>query len=91
MFCLQVEDCNEPFIDSIREYDDGKDLSRYDFKQDEFASPTDDLNKRKLAYRHRAVAERYEKVTGAFSFVYLLLGCYMTTQVGSFFSLLLLQ
>ena len=75
LFCLQVEDCNEPFIDSLREYDDGKDLSSYDFKQDEFTSPTDDLNKRKLAYRHRAVAERYEKVAGAFSFVYLLLGC----------------
>ncbi|CAN6807511.1 unnamed protein product [Brassica oleracea] len=60
-FYEQVEDCNEPFIDSLKENDDGKDLSRYDFKQDEFTSPTNDLNKRKLAYRHRAVAERYEK------------------------------
>ncbi|KAJ4868701.1 EYES ABSENT-like protein [Raphanus sativus] len=60
-FYEQVEDCNEAFIDSLREYDDGKDLSRYDFKQDGFTSPTDDLNKRKLAYRHRAVARRYEK------------------------------
>jgi uncharacterized membrane protein len=58
---LQVEECNEPFLDSLRQYDDGKDLSRYEFKQDDFSTPTDDLNKRKLAYRHRAVAERYEK------------------------------
>ncbi|CAH8362256.1 unnamed protein product [Eruca vesicaria subsp. sativa] len=42
---LTIEDCNEPFIDSLREYDDGKDLSRYDFKLDEFTSPNDDLNK----------------------------------------------
>ncbi|CAD5320423.1 unnamed protein product [Arabidopsis thaliana] len=61
-FYEQVEECNEPFLDSLRQYDDGKDLSRYEFKQDDFSTPTDDLNKRKLAYRHRAVAERYEKV-----------------------------
>ncbi|ESQ52143.1 hypothetical protein EUTSA_v10016981mg [Eutrema salsugineum] len=60
-FYKQIEDCNEPFIDSLRQYDDGKDLSLYDFKQDDFSTPTDDLNKRKLAYRHRAVALKYEK------------------------------
>nr|AAM65149.1 similar to eyes absent protein [Arabidopsis thaliana] len=60
-FYEQVEECNEPFLESLRQYDDGKDLSRYEFKQDDFSTPTDDLNKRKLAYRHRAVAERYEK------------------------------
>uniref|UniRef100_A0A1J3EDA3 protein-tyrosine-phosphatase n=1 Tax=Noccaea caerulescens TaxID=107243 RepID=A0A1J3EDA3_NOCCA len=60
-FYEQIEDCNEPYIDSLRQYDDGKDLSQYDFKQDDFTTPTDDLNKRKLAYRHRAVAHKYEK------------------------------
>lgn len=62
MFLWQIEDCNEPYIDSLRQYDDGKDLSQYDFKQDDFTTPTDDLNKRKLAYRHRAAAHKYEKV-----------------------------
>ncbi|CAE6030635.1 unnamed protein product [Arabidopsis arenosa] len=60
-FYEQIEECNEPFLDSLRQYDDGKDLSLYDFKQDDFSTPTDDLNKRKLAYRHRAVAHKYEK------------------------------
>ncbi|CAN8287474.1 unnamed protein product [Cochlearia groenlandica] len=60
-FYEQIEDCNEPFIDSLRQYDDGKDLSRYDFQKDEFTTPSDDLNKRKLAYRHRDVACKYEK------------------------------
>ncbi|XP_006294519.2 eyes absent homolog 4 [Capsella rubella] len=60
-FYEQVEECNEPFLDSLRQYDDGKDLSGYDFKQDDFTTPTDDLNKRRLAYRHRAAAHKYEK------------------------------
>lgn len=66
---LQIEDCNEPFLDSLRQYDDGQDLSRYDFKKDDFSTPTDDLNKRKLAYRHRSIARKYEKVLIPFQYV----------------------
>lgn len=75
---LQIEECNEPFLDSLRQYDDRKDLSLYDFKQDDFSTPTDDLNKRKLAYRHRAVAHKYEKVLIHF-ICYLLLMLYASS------------
>jgi hypothetical protein len=47
----------------LSEYDDGKDLTSYDFEADCFSSPYDDLNKRKLAYRHRAIGEKYAKVS----------------------------
>lgn len=58
----QIENYNEPFLSGLREYDDGKDLADYDFSKDDFTSPYDDANKRKLAYRHRAIAEKYSKV-----------------------------
>ncbi|XP_010540777.1 PREDICTED: eyes absent homolog 2 [Tarenaya hassleriana] len=60
-FYEQIEDFNEPFLDSLRRYDDGMDLSDYNFRQDGFSTPTDELNKRKLAYRHRAVANKYKR------------------------------
>ena len=48
----------------MREYDDGLDLTDYDFANDGFvgASFDDDDNKRKLAYRHRIIAHKYKKV-----------------------------
>ncbi|XP_072977905.1 protein phosphatase EYA [Typha angustifolia] len=58
-FYEEIENYNEPFLSSLSEYDDGRDLSDYDFKNDVFSSPYDDPNKRKLAYRHRSIAEKY--------------------------------
>ncbi|KAM7254278.1 hypothetical protein ACFE04_031960 [Oxalis oulophora] len=60
-FYEHIENCTQPFLDSLRDYDDGKDLSDYDFDQDGFTSPSDDLTKRKLAYRHRAIANKYQQ------------------------------
>ncbi|KAG9452950.1 hypothetical protein H6P81_005854 [Aristolochia fimbriata] len=60
-FYEQIENYNEPCLDSLREFDDGRDLSEYDFKNDGFGSPCDDINKRKLAYRHRVIAQKYAK------------------------------
>lgn len=58
-FYEQIENYNKPFLDALAQYDDGRDLSDYDFSQDELGSPHDDGNKRKLAYRHRVIAEKY--------------------------------
>jgi hypothetical protein len=58
----QIENYNKPFLDALIQYDDGRDLSGYDFDQDGFGPPHDDDNKRKLAYRHRDIAQKYEKV-----------------------------
>ncbi|XP_028109930.1 eyes absent homolog isoform X1 [Camellia sinensis] len=57
----QIENCNTPFLDAFSQYDDGRDLSDYDFNQDGFSPPCDDINKRKLAYRHRVIAQKYKK------------------------------
>lgn len=59
---MQIDKYNEPFLDALSEYDDGRDLSNYDFKSDGLASPCDDSNKRKLAFRHRSIAEKYSQV-----------------------------
>ncbi|CAI8609440.1 unnamed protein product [Vicia faba] len=58
-FYGQIENYNKPFLDVMSEYDDGRDLSDYDFNTDELGPPHDDVNKRKLAYRHRVIAQRY--------------------------------
>ncbi|XP_068634936.1 eyes absent homolog isoform X2 [Aristolochia californica] len=60
-FYEQIENYNEPSLDILREYDDAKDLSDYDFKNDGLGTPCDDVNKRKLAYRHRIIAQKYAK------------------------------
>lgn len=60
-FYEQIEDYNEPYLLSLSEFDDGKDLSDYDFNNDGLSFPCDDANKRKLAYRHRAIADKYTK------------------------------
>ena len=59
---IQIENCNQPYLDVMREYDDGLNLSGYDFHHDGFGPPFDDVNKRKLAYRHRVIAQKYKKV-----------------------------
>lgn len=59
LFPLQIENYNEPFLDIMSQYDDGKDLSDYDFNQDGLGPPHDEENKRKLAYRHRVIAQKY--------------------------------
>nr|ACU17702.1 unknown [Glycine max] len=59
-FYEQIENYNKPFLDALAQYDDGRDLSDYDFNQDELGSPhEDDANNRKLAYRHRVIAQKY--------------------------------
>lgn len=60
-FYEQIENYNQPFIDALSEYDDGRDLSDYDFDQDGFDPPYDDGNKRKLAFRQRAIANKYKE------------------------------
>lgn len=50
----------------MADYDDGRKLSDYDFNHDGFGNPIDDVNKRKLAYRHRVIAEKYSKVLMGF-------------------------
>lgn len=60
-FYEEIENYNEPFLSSLSQYDDGQDLSNYDFNQDGFGPPKDDANKRKLAYRHRVIAQKYEQ------------------------------
>lgn len=67
---MQIENCNKPFLEALSKYDDGRDLSDYDFTQDGFSPPHDDLNKRKLAYRHRVVANKYKQV---FQFIHSVL------------------
>lgn len=58
----QIENCNQPFLDVFKQYDDGRDLSDYNFSMDEFGPLADDINKRKLAYRDRLIAHKYKKV-----------------------------
>ncbi|KAJ8465896.1 hypothetical protein OPV22_028448 [Ensete ventricosum] len=60
-FYEEIENYNEPFLDSLSEYDDGQDLSNYDFNKDGFCFPYDDSNKKKLAYRHRLIAQKYSQ------------------------------
>ncbi|XP_022145451.1 eyes absent homolog 2 [Momordica charantia] len=60
-FYEQIENYNQPFLDAVSEYDDGRDLSNYDFDQDGFGPPYDDGNKRKLAFRQRAIANKYRE------------------------------
>lgn len=59
---MQIENYNRPFLDALNQHDDGRNLSDYDFNQDEFGPPYDDANMRKLAYRHRAIAKKYKEV-----------------------------
>ncbi|XP_042479969.1 eyes absent homolog isoform X2 [Macadamia integrifolia] len=58
-FYEEIEHYNKPCLDALSEYDDGRDLSGYDFAKDEFNPPYDDPNRRKLAYRHRLIADKY--------------------------------
>ncbi|KAK7330886.1 hypothetical protein VNO77_25092 [Canavalia gladiata] len=58
-FYEQIENYNKPFLDAVSQYDDGRDLSDYDFNRDELGPPHDDANKRKLAYRHRVISQKY--------------------------------
>ncbi|XP_012075916.1 eyes absent homolog isoform X2 [Jatropha curcas] len=60
-FYEQIENYNMPFLDALSRYDDGRDLSDYDFNKDGFSPPYDDANKRKLAYRHRVIANKYKQ------------------------------
>lgn len=69
-FSVQIENYNKPFLDALSQYDDGRDLSNYDFNQDGFGPPSDDANKRKLAYRHRVIAQKYIQVKINYTFCY---------------------
>lgn len=78
--CMQIENNNTPFLDALKQYDDGRDLSDYEFDRDELCPPFDDLSLKKIAYRHRAIAHKYEEVFYSisqthFSLVYYLVKC----------------
>ncbi|CAB4309680.1 unnamed protein product [Prunus armeniaca] len=60
-FYEQIENYNKSSLDALSQYDDGRNLSDYDFNQDGFGPPYDDSNNRKLAYRHRFIAHRYKQ------------------------------
>ncbi|KAH9705122.1 Eyes absent-like [Citrus sinensis] len=60
-FYEQIENNNTPFLDALKQYDDGRDLSDYEFDRDELCPPFDDLSLKKIAYRHRAIAHKYEE------------------------------
>lgn len=68
---MQIENYNQPFLDVLSEYDDGRDLSNYDFDQDGFGPPCDDGNKRKLAFRQRVIANKYREVLESY-YVFML-------------------
>lgn len=78
---MQIENYNKPSLDALSQYDDGRNLSDYDFNQDGFGPPYDDSNNRKLAYRHRFIAHRYKQVCKHILFVeevlfFLILSCF---------------
>ncbi|KAI5071415.1 hypothetical protein GOP47_0013666 [Adiantum capillus-veneris] len=58
-FYEQVEDFNEPNLESWKKFDDGRDLSTYDFNSDGLGETKDLANNQKLAYRHRRISELY--------------------------------
>ncbi|XP_031502896.1 eyes absent homolog [Nymphaea colorata] len=58
-FYEQIGDFSEPYLHCLSEYDDGRDLSCYDFTKDGLSHSYDDSNNRKLAYRYRVMAKRY--------------------------------
>ncbi|CAH9087662.1 unnamed protein product [Cuscuta europaea] len=60
-FYEQIENFNMPYLDIFSHYDDDRDLTDYDFNNDGFGPPVDDVNKRRLAYRHRTITEKYTK------------------------------
>lgn len=63
IYLVQIENYNKPYLDVLSQYDDGPNLSEYDFNKDEFGHSNGDDNKRKLAYRHRVIAHRYKQVS----------------------------
>lgn len=63
IYLVQIENYNKPYLDVLSQYDDGRNLSEYDFNKDEFGPSNGDDNKRKLAYRHRVIAHRYKQVS----------------------------
>lgn len=63
IYLVQIENYNKPYLAILSQYDDGRNLSEYDFNKDEFGPSNDDDNKRKLAYRHRVIAHRYKQVS----------------------------
>ncbi|KDO51134.1 hypothetical protein CISIN_1g022279mg [Citrus sinensis] len=60
-FYEQIENNNTPFLDALKQYDDGRDLSDYEFDRDGLCPPFDDLSLKKIAYRHRAIAHKYKE------------------------------
>lgn len=76
VWLVQIENHNKPYLDVLSRYDDGRNLSEYDFSKDEFGASYDDDNKRKLAYRHRVIAQRYKQVSKRVPFHHLLKNFY---------------
>ena len=63
-----MENYNQPCLDALSLYDDGRDLSDYNFNRDGFKHMHDDADRRKLAYRQRVIAQKYAQVVIADNF-----------------------
>ncbi|KAJ1257582.1 hypothetical protein BS78_10G007300 [Paspalum vaginatum] len=60
-FFDEIMNYNEPYLNALSEYDDGRDLTSYDFEANSFTSPYDDTSKKKQAYMHCAIGQKYTK------------------------------
>ncbi|KAJ1257579.1 hypothetical protein BS78_10G007200 [Paspalum vaginatum] len=52
---------NEPYLNALSEFDDGRDLASFDFEADCFASFYGGVDKRRRVYRLRTIGEKYAK------------------------------
>ncbi|WVZ82929.1 hypothetical protein U9M48_030132 [Paspalum notatum var. saurae] len=52
---------NEPYLNALSEFDDGRDLASFDFEADCFASFHGAVDKRRRVYRLHAIGEKYVK------------------------------
>jgi len=63
MFFKEIEELDQPQINSLTRYDDGRDLSSYNFKADKMLKPDGSTDLKKLSYRFRVVKNIYDKRT----------------------------
>eukprot|EP00301_Raphidiophrys_heterophryoidea_P006779 c12707_g1_i2.p1 GENE.c12707_g1_i2~~c12707_g1_i2.p1 ORF type:complete len:491 (-),score=133.09 c12707_g1_i2:196-1557(-) len=66
MFFRDLENVDQPHVDALTSFDDGRDLRGYDFDHDEVSQDLESVaNRRRLAYRYRIIRNLYEKVNVA--------------------------
>lgn len=66
---VQVEEVDQMQLNSLTEFDDGRDLAGYDFYSFSYSSAVLSVaeNNRLLAYRYRAMQPRYTAGNGQYS------------------------